>query len=110
MEYFDNFDNGKHADYYISSEVKLPKLYEVFLIRDEKTPDDFISYIICDLFHKDSASANKMTNVINKKNRVSCGKYTRDVAETKQAFIMNLAHENSYPLVCVLKEGKRNVI
>jgi ATP-dependent Clp protease adaptor protein ClpS len=87
-----------------------PPMYEIFILADSESSHEFISYIIKNVFHKNAAYAIKSIKNMNNGHNILCGSYTRDVAETKKAYIEELAQGNRYSLECIMQEGEKNAV
>lgn len=91
------------------SRVKRPKIYNVFLINDDFTPMEFVVDILQRHFNKDHATATEIMLNVHKKGRGLCGRYPRDIAETKVAVVTEEAKHNGFPLKCFLEpDGEAN--
>jgi len=80
--------------------LKRPKLWRVILHNDDYTTMEFVVWVLQVVFHKDESAANHLMLAIHHKGHGVAGVYTRDVAETKAAQVMELAEENGMPLQC----------
>jgi ATP-dependent Clp protease adaptor protein ClpS len=81
-----------------------PPLYKVLLHNDDYTTMEFVILILEKVFHKTTAEAARiMLNVHNQGIGIA-GVYTREVAETKVAIVLDLARKNEYPLLCTMEK------
>jgi ATP-dependent Clp protease adaptor protein ClpS len=81
-----------------------PPLYKVLLHNDDYTTMEFVVIVLEKVFHKTTAEATRiMLNVHNQGIGVA-GVYTREVAETKVAIVLDLARKNEYPLLCTMEK------
>ena len=81
-----------------------PPLYKVLLHNDDYTAMEFVILILEKVFHKTTAEATRvMLNVHNQGIGIA-GVYTREVAETKVAIVLDLARKNEYPLLCTMEK------
>ena len=91
------------------SRVKRPKIYNVFLLNDDFTPMEFVVDLLERHFNKDHAAATEIMLNVHKKGRGLCGRYPRDIAETKVAVVTEEAKHSGYPLKCVFEpDGEAN--
>jgi len=82
-----------------------PPLYKVLLHNDDYTTMEFVILVLEKVFHKTTAEATRvMLNVHNQGIGIA-GVYTREVAETKVAIVLDLARKNEYPLLCTLEKA-----
>lgn len=87
-----------------------PYMYQVWLLYDDSTPTDFISYILEVFFHKDENSASDLVRTIYHEGQAACGCFTREVAEMKVAHVIDFARANQYPLKCVMRRDHGYVV
>jgi ATP-dependent Clp protease adaptor protein ClpS len=81
-----------------------PPLYKVLLHNDDYTTMEFVILILEKVFLKTTAEATRvMLNVHNQGIGIA-GVYTREVAETKVAIVLDLARKNEYPLLCTMEK------
>jgi ATP-dependent Clp protease adaptor protein ClpS len=81
-----------------------PPLYKVLLHNDDYTTMEFVILILENVFRKSTAEATRvMLNVHNQGIGIA-GVYTREVAETKVAIVLDLARKNEYPLLCTMEK------
>lgn len=85
-------------------QVKPPKQFGVFLLNDDYTTMDFVVEILMDVFRLPENQAFQIMLQIHHSGKGLCGVYTRDIAETKQQQVLNLAAEADYPLACIVEE------
>ena len=81
--------------------VRPPRLYRVVLLNDDYTPMEFVVGVIQEYFGKDRETATQIMLRVHLDGRGVCGVYTRDVANTKVAQVMEAAHRAGHPLQCV---------
>ncbi len=81
-----------------------PPLYKVLLHNDDYTTMEFVILILEKVFLKTTAEATRvMLNVHNQGVGIA-GVYTREVAETKVAIVLDLARKNEYPLLSTMEK------
>jgi len=80
--------------------VKRPSLYKVMMLNDDYTPMEFVVYVLEHFFSMDREKATRVMLQVHTEGRAVCGIYTRDIAETKAAQVIDLAQQNEHPLMC----------
>ena len=85
-------------------ELKKPKMYKVMLLNDDFTSMEFVMNTLMGIFHKSEEDAYKITMYIHNKGSGLCGIYTREIAETKVAQVLNSAKKSKFPLRAVMEE------
>lgn len=78
--------------------VKKPPLYAVVLMNDDYTPMEFVVHVLQKFFEKNEAQATAIMLQVHEKGHGVCGVFTREVAETKAARVVQYAQEHQYPL------------
>ncbi|EGU23832.1 ATP-dependent Clp protease adaptor protein ClpS [Campylobacter fetus subsp. venerealis NCTC 10354] len=79
-------------------------MFKVMLLNDEVTTMDFVVMILIDIFNKSKNEAIELMLKIHQSGRAICGIYTKEIAQTKQMEVLNLAKANGFPLKCVIEE------
>ena len=82
----------------------IPSMYEVFLVNDGQTPMDFFTLVLQKFFNKSQEEATYITLETHKRGQGLCGKFTRDVAETKITLVSDYAHKYNYEIKCVMQK------
>ena len=82
------------------TKTKKPALYRVLLHNDDYTTMEFVVAVLMDIFHKSRDSALQVMLTVHTKGIGVAGVYTRDIAETKVAQVMERAREAGMPLLC----------
>ncbi len=80
------------------AKVKKPPLYAVLLINDDFTPMDFVVHVLTKFFNKSPEEATQIMLEVHQKGRGVCGIFTREIAETKAARVIQFSQEHEYPL------------
>ncbi|RMH53022.1 MAG: ATP-dependent Clp protease adapter ClpS [Zetaproteobacteria bacterium] len=83
--------------------LKPPPLYRVVLLNDDFTPMDFVTELLCSLFHKPRDEAERIMLQIHHQGRGVGGVYPLDVAETKQYQALSISRRAGHPLRCVVE-------
>lgn len=85
-------------------DLQEPPLYKVFLLNDDYSSMEFVVQVLMQVFNKTPEVATQIMLHVHHQGVGLCGVYTFDVAETKVATVHALAHENGYPLRCVMEQ------
>lgn len=80
-----------------------PRLYKVILLNDDYTPMDFVVEVLQMFFYMNRKQATRIMLQVHTEGRGVCGTFTRDVAETKVAQVVDYARENQHPLACIME-------
>jgi ATP-dependent Clp protease adaptor protein ClpS len=78
--------------------VKKPPLYAVLLVNDDYTPMDFVIHILQKFFDKSADEASRIMLQVHEKGHGVCGIFTREIAETKAARVIQYSQEHQHPL------------
>ncbi len=81
-----------------------PSLYRVILLNDDYTTMEFVIHVLETVFHKPLPEATRIMLSVHKKGAGLCGVYTREIAETKVAYVHAMASENQFPLKCTMEK------
>jgi ATP-dependent Clp protease adaptor protein ClpS len=108
---FDNYINGLINQSQMSfsaggGDYKFPPMYKLFLTDTQDTPNECISFVMESMFHKIDFDEKG----IAKDQKLLCGIYTKDVAETKVIEVTEYALDNGYTFKCIIQKGRQNVI
>lgn len=85
--------------------LKEPPLYRVVLINDDYTPMEFVVNILESIFGMERTRATQVMLEVHTKGKGICGVYNFEIAETKVAQVMGLAHQHQHPLLCTMEES-----
>ena len=80
--------------------VKPPPLYRVLILDDDFTPMDFVVDTLQQFFGFSREKATETMLKVHNHGHAICGIFTKDVAETKAAQVLDYAQENQHPLFC----------
>ena len=80
------------------AKLKKPPLYAVLLMNDDYTPMDFVVEVLIKFFNKTEPEAMEIMLQVHKKGHGTCGVFTREIAETKAARVIQYSQEHEYPL------------
>ena len=84
-------------------ETKTPRRYMVILHNDDYTTMEFVIEILIRFFAKNETEATHIMLMVHTKGSGVAGIYTREVAETKVAQVIEYARENGHPLMCSME-------
>ncbi len=82
-----------------------PPLYKVLLLNDDFTPMDFVVEVLQHFFHMNAEKATRVMLQVHNEGRGLCGVYTKDIAATKVAQVLQHAQTHQHPLQCVMEEN-----
>lgn len=91
----ENQQSGAIAE---KKKLKKPPMYAVLLMNDDYTTMEFVIHVLQKFFEKSEDEAMKIMLHVHEKGHGVCGIYTREVAETKAARVVQYAQEHSFPL------------
>ncbi|HEX9619484.1 MAG TPA: ATP-dependent Clp protease adapter ClpS [Polyangiaceae bacterium] len=80
--------------------TRKPRRYQVVLHNDDYTTQEFVVHVLIKFFNKGLTEATQIMLHVHHKGYGVVGVYTRDVAETKAAQVMDYAKQNGHPLRC----------
>jgi ATP-dependent Clp protease adaptor protein ClpS len=83
--------------------TKRPSLYRVLLMNDDYTPMEFVVYVLERFFNMTREEATIVMLHVHNHGVGLCGVFTFEVAETKVAQVLDLAHRNEHPLKCTME-------
>jgi ATP-dependent Clp protease adaptor protein ClpS len=98
------FETGTVIEEKAEIKTKKPSLYKVFLVNDDYTTMEFVVDILQNVFNKNRTEATQIMLHVHKKGMGLCGVYTREIAETKVETVHTIAHENEFPLKCIMEK------
>lgn len=84
--------------------IKQPPLYKVLLLNDDFTPMDFVVSVLMKFFAMPKEKATNIMLQVHNSGVGVCGKYTKDIAETKVDTVNEYSRENQHPLLCSIEE------
>jgi ATP-dependent Clp protease adaptor protein ClpS len=96
-------DGDVAVDTRTEKKLKAPSLYRVVLLNDDYTTMEFVVAVLRHVFHHTEETAHAIMLHIHEHGRGVAGVYTFEVAETKSAHVLDLAHKAEFPLQCVVE-------
>ncbi len=91
----------------LEQDLEPPPLFRVVLLNDDFTPMEFVILVLERVFRMTHERAVQIMLDVHQKGRGVCGIYSREVAETKVALVVEWARENDHPLLCVSEPVER---
>jgi ATP-dependent Clp protease adaptor protein ClpS len=82
--------------------LKKPSRYKVILINDDYTPQEFVVWVLANVFRRSLEESRKIMWTAHTTGTAVCGIYPLDVAQTKVAQVHQYAEEAGHPLQCQL--------
>ncbi len=80
-----------------------PPKYKVLLHNDDYTTMDFVIEVLMKIFHRSRTDAIQIMLTVHHSGVGVCGIYTRDVAQTKVAKVIEAARQAGFPLLCSME-------
>jgi ATP-dependent Clp protease adaptor protein ClpS len=77
----------------------------ILLLNDDKTPMDFVVWVLQHFFDLDFDEANKLMLRVHHEGKAICGSCESEEAERRAANIQAVAAEHGHPLKCILEEA-----
>ena len=73
------------------------------MLNDDYTPMDFVIALMQRIFNKNYDEAVYVTFQVHRYGSAVCGVYTREIAETKVAQVIEIARQAEHPLLCTME-------
>jgi ATP-dependent Clp protease adaptor protein ClpS len=84
-------------------QTRRPALYKVLLHNDDFTTQEFVDWVLMNVFNRDPESAHRIMLHVHMHGVGVAGIYPYEIAETKAQKTMELAREAEYPLLVTLE-------
>lgn len=88
----------------IDTKLQFPKRYDVLLHNDDYTTMDFVIEILIKYFHKSELEAYNLMLKIHKEGLCVCGRYTKEIAQTKVEQVKITAKQSGFPLLATMRK------
>ena len=85
------------------AKTKKPSLYKVLLLNDDYTPMDFVVGVLQQVFAMTREQATHVMLQVHRSGMGTCGVFTKEVADTKVAQVVDLASQHQHPLQCTME-------
>jgi ATP-dependent Clp protease adaptor protein ClpS len=95
---------ASHEDIAEMTRLKSPPKFNVILMNDEATPQEFVVNVLRSIFNRTSDEAEAVMLEVHNKGRGIAGTYSYEVAEQKCVETITDARRNSYPLDVTLEK------
>lgn len=96
--------NELNKEYTAQNEGELkenePSLFQVLVHNDDFTPMEFVMGILEKFFYMDRQRAMSVMYEAHTKGKALCGLFSKDIAESKVAEVIEYALTNEHPLHC----------
>lgn len=84
--------------------VKEPDKYQVVMLNDDYTTQDFVVEVLSSIFDKSFEEAHKIMWEVHYKGRAVVGIYSYDMAVSKVKQTFEKARKEEFPLRCVIQQ------
>ncbi|MCA9494808.1 MAG: ATP-dependent Clp protease adapter ClpS [Myxococcales bacterium] len=80
-----------------------PKKFKVLLLNDDYTSMEFVVWVLIQIFRHSQAAATRIMLHIHHSGVGVAGVYSREVAETRMAQVLEAARDAGHPLQCQIE-------
>ncbi len=87
------------------TETREAPLFHVLLHNDDYTTMDFVVDLLETVFGKSHEEAHRIMMAVHTHGLAVCGTYPHEIAETKVAFVHDLARQHEFPLRASIEEA-----
>lgn len=81
-----------------------PPMFQIVMLDDDYTPMEFVVDVLQMFFGMNRERATQIMLIVHTQGKAPCGVFTKDVAETKAAQVVQYARENQHPLMCEVEK------
>lgn len=81
-------------------QLKRPRRYQVIILNDDYTPMEFVIEVLERFFGLNVELATQVMLQVHHMGKAGIGNFSRDVAETKAAMVVEYARQHEHPLLC----------
>lgn len=81
-------------------------MYNVIMHNDDITTMDFVVFVLMRVFRKSEEVAETIMLKIHNEGSAVVGTYSRDIAQSKANYTMNIAKANNFPLQLTIEEAR----
>lgn len=96
-------DGGTQTLERTKTTTKRPQLWRVVLHNDDYTTQEFVVFVLVEFFRKGETEATQLMLKVHTAGRAVVGVYTKEIAETKVALVLDCARENDHPLMVTME-------
>jgi len=97
--------NGDLAVEEAKPKLKRPPLYRVVLLNDDYTPMEFVVHVLEAFFGMVRPQATRVMLQVHTEGKGVCGVFSREIAETKVAQVMEYSRKHQHPLLCTMEQA-----
>lgn len=83
--------------------IERPRLWKILLHNDNYTTMDFVVLVLVSVFRKSENEAIRIMLDVHHRGIGVVGTFTREIAETKVARVMEMAQQAQFPLLCTME-------
>ena len=91
-------------------EYKKPDKFSVVLFSNNDTPMDFVVSILQLCFKKNHENSIKLMLEFRNNGQVTCGTYTKEVAETKAELVLSYCQQTNYGVKCKIERASSLIV
>jgi ATP-dependent Clp protease adaptor protein ClpS len=84
--------------------TKRPPLYKVLILNDDYTPMEFVIMVLERFFGLTHQESFELMLTVHQKGLAVVGVYSREIAETKVAQVLDMAQRHEHPLQCTMEK------
>ena len=88
------------------TKLKTPSRYNVVLLNDDSTPQEFVVNVLQTIFNRSTEQANVVMLEVHEKGRGIAGTYSYEVAEQKCVETITDARRNQFPLDVTIEKAE----
>lgn len=89
----------------VQQKQKEPPLWDVIILNDDYTPMPFVVDMLVDYFNKSVSAAHGVMMRVHIEGKAVAGRYTKDVAQTKQEKAESCARQAGHPLKILIEKA-----
>lgn len=86
------------------ADIAPPPMFQIVMLDDDYTPMEFVVDVLQMFFGMNREKATQIMLTVHTQGKAPCGVFTKDVAETKAAQVVQYARENQHPLMCEVEK------
>ena len=86
--------------------LKAPSRYNVVLLNDDSTPQEFVVNVLLTIYNRSTEQANSVMLDVHEKGRGIAGTYSYEVAEQKCVETITDARKNQFPLDVTIEKAE----